>query len=198
MLIIKDNKITKSGVELSDSDVLKYIDESFIVDRNGEMLKEISLLEIKNILLAYPSLIREYRYLEDLVSSINRLGDNGATNEQEISELGYIVNIYTKEGINTRIPFLGILRDEGDLCSTAFVKMSEMYHLPIRFGIYKKIRVVDGVEEIEEVFEDDVMFSEFLETLSLDLDVMDDDEIDYYLGIARREGDSQIEFDEQV
>lgn len=197
MLIIKDNKITKSGVELSDSDVLKYIDESFIVDKSGELVKEITLLHMRDILLAYPSLIREYRYLEDLVLSINRLGNDSATDEQEISELGYIVNIYTKEGVNTCIPFLGVLR-EGDLSSTAFIKMSEMYHLPIRFGIYKKIRVVDGVEEVEEVFEDDVMFSEFLETLSLDLDVMDDDEIDYYLGIARREGDSQIEFDEQV
>lgn len=197
MLIIKDNKITKSGVELSDSDVLKYIDESFIVDKSGELVKEITLLHMRDILLAYPSLIREYRYLEDLVLSINRLGNDSATDEQEISELGYIVNIYTKEGVNTCIPFLGVLR-EGDLSSTAFIKMSEMYHLPIRFGIYKKIRVVDGAEEVEEVFEDDVMFSEFLETLSLDLDVMDDDEIDYYLGIARREGDSQIEFDEQV
>jgi hypothetical protein len=197
MLIIKDNKITKSGVELSDSDVLKYIDESFIVDKSGELVKEITLLHMRDILLAYPSLIREYRYLEDLVLSINRLGNDSATDEQEISELGYIVNIYTKEGVNTCIPFLGVLR-EGDLSSTAFIKMSEMYHLPIRFGIYKKIRVVDGIEEVEEVFEDDVMFSEFLETLSLDLDVMDDDEIDYYLGIARREGDSQIEFDEQV
>lgn len=197
MLIIKDNKITKSGVELSDSDVLKYIDESFIVDKSGELVKEITLLHMRDILLAYPSLIREYRYLEDLVLSINRLGNDSATDEQEISELGYIVNIYTREGVNTCIPFLGVLR-EGDLSSTAFIKMSEMYHLPIRFGIYKKIRVVNGIEEVEEVFEDDVMFSEFLETLSLDLDVMDDDEIDYYLGIARREGDSQIEFDEQV
>lgn len=197
MLIIEDSKITKSGVELSDEDVLKYIDESFLVNKNGELVKEIALLQVRDILLSYPSLIKEYRYLEDLMLSINKLGDDGATHEQEISELGYIVNIYTKEGINTRIPFLGVLR-EGDLSSTAFIKMSEMYRLPIRFGVYKKIKVVDGVEEIEEVFEDDVMFSEFLETLSLDLDVMDDDEIDHYLGIAKREGDSQIEFDEQV
>lgn len=197
MLIIEDSKITKSGVELSDGDVLKYIDESFLVNKNGELVKEIALLQVRDILLSYPSLIKEYRYLEDLMLSINKLGDDGATHEQEISELGYVVNIYTKEGINTRIPFLGVLR-EGDLSSTAFVKMSEMYRLPIRFGVYKKIKVVEGVEEIEEVFEDDVMFSEFLETLSLDLDVMDDDEIDHYLGIARREGDSQIEFDEQV
>lgn len=197
MLIIEDSKITKSGVELSDGDVLKYIDESFLVNKNGELVKEITLLQVRDILLSYPSLVKEYRYLEDLMLSINKLGDDGATHEQEISELGYVVNIYTKEGINTRIPFLGVLR-EGDLSSTAFVKMSEMYRLPIRFGVYKKIKVVEGVEEIEEVFEDDVMFSEFLETLSLDLDVMDDDEIDHYLGIARREGDSQIEFDEQV
>jgi len=197
MLIIKDNKITKSGVELSDSDVLKYIDESFIVDKNGKLVKEISLLQMRNVLLAYPSLIREYHYLEDLVLSVNKLGDDGATHEKEISGLGYVVNIYTKDGVNTRIPFLGVLR-EGDLSSTVFMKMSEMYLLPIRFGLYKKIKVVDGVEEVEEEFEDDVMFSEFLETLSLDLDVMDDDEIDYYLGIAKRNGDSEIEFDEQV
>ncbi|MDI6976558.1 hypothetical protein [Serratia sp. Se-RSBMAAmG] len=197
MLIIEDSKITKSGVELSDGDVLKYIDESFLVNKNGELVKEITLLQVRDILLSYPSLVKEYRYLEDLMLSINKLGDDSATHEQKISELGYVVNIYTKEGVNTRIPFLGVLR-EGDLSSTAFIKMSEMYRLPIRFGIYKKIKVVEGVEEIEEVFEDDVMFSEFLETLSLDLDVMDDDEIDHYLGIAKREGDSQIEFDEQV
>jgi len=197
MLIIEDSKITKSGVELSDGDVLKYIDESFLVNKNGELVKEITLLQVRDILLSYPSLVKEYRYLEDLMLSINKLGDDSATHEQEISELGYVVNIYTKEGVNTRIPFLGVLRED-DLSSTAFIKMSEMYRLPIRFGIYKKIKVVEGVEEIEEVFEDDVMFSEFLETLSLDLDVMDDDEIDHYLGIARREGDSQIEFDEQV
>lgn len=197
MLIIEDSKITKSGVELSDGDVLKYIDESFLVNKNGELVKEITLLQVRDILLSYPSLVKEYRYLEDLMLSINKLGDDSATHEQEISELGYVVNIYTKEDVNTRIHFLGVLR-EGDLSSTAFIKMSEMYRLPIRFGIYKKIKVVEGIEEIEEVFEDDVMFSEFLETLSLDLDVMDDDEIDHYLGIAKREGDSQIEFDEQV
>lgn len=197
MLIVEDSKITKSGVELSDGDILKYIDESFLVNKNGKLVKEITLLQIRDILLSYPSLIKEYRYLDDLMLSINKLGDDSATHEKEISELGYVINLYQKDGVNTRIPFLGVLR-EGDLSSTAFIKMSEMYCLPIRFGVYKKIRVVDGIEEVEEAFEDEVMFSEFLETLSLDLDVMDDDEIDHYLGIARREGDSQIEFDEQV
>lgn len=170
--IIKD-KITKSGVVLSDKEILKHIDEPFFVERQGVLKKEITLEEVKNVLIAYPSLLTEYKYLKELVIR----GD--FCNDIEIEkEIDYMIRVIDHVN-NKKIDNLYVV-DDGKEYSTTFIKLKDLYRLKIRYGINRVFGVINDLEVLTKEYDDDVSLNSFFTTLNMELDFLTDEEVVQY------------------
>lgn len=174
MLIIERNgSINKSGVFLKDNEILKYIDESFYVNYDGKLKKEITLKHLREVLKAYPSLLTEFKYLNDLIVLGSHVDEDTINKNPE----NHMV-CYTEEIENKKIDNLNIVVD-GEEYSTVFMKMKELYYIPIRFGLIKKPENVNDIEVMNEESVE-IAFSNFLNIVNIEMDFMSDEEIDYY------------------
>lgn len=171
MLEIIKNKITKSGVVLSDKEILKHIDEPFFVNKQGVLKKEITLEEVKNILIAYPSLVAEYRYLKELVIR----GDFCNGIEKEIDYMIRVVDHVNDKKIDNLY-----VVDNGKEYSTTFIKLKDLYRVSIRYGINRVFGVINDVEVLTKEYDDDVSLNNFLITLNMELDFLTDEEVEKY------------------
>lgn len=171
MLEIIKNKIMKSGVILNDKEILKHIDEPFFVMKEDTLKKEITLEDVKNILIAYPSLLTEYRYLKELVIR------SDSCNEVE-KEINYMIRVVDHVN-NKKIDNLYVVND-GKEYSTTFIKLKDLYRLNIRYGINRVFGVIKDVEVLTKEYDDDVSLNDFFSTLNMELDFLTDEEVEQY------------------
>ena len=118
MLEIIEDRITKSGVILNDKEILKYIDEPFFVNKDGLLKKEITLEDVRGILLSYPSLLEEYKYLKELVVR----GEN-LINEK-YNHIDYMMRVVEHIEGNKKIDNLYVVNN-GVEYATTFVKLND-------------------------------------------------------------------------
>lgn len=175
MLEIIKNKIMKSGVILNDKEILKHIDEPFFVMKEDTLKKEITLEDVKNILIAYPSLLTEYRYLKELV--IRSDSCNEVEKEKE-KEIDYMIRVVDHVN-NKKIDNLYVVND-GKEYSTTFIKLKDLYRLNIRYGINRVFGVIKDVEVLTKEYDDDVSLNDFFSTLNMELDFLTDEEVEQY------------------
>ena len=173
MLKISDGKISKSDVVLNDRDILKYIDEPFLVEKEGVLKKEITLEDVKNILCAYPSLLDEYKYLKELVYREDNLSGNKEDN------IDYMIMVIEHIENDKKIESLYSVKGNIE-CSTTFIKLKDLYKVNIRYGINRVFDVMNNVEVLIKEYDDDLSLNTFLNTLNLELDFLTDEEIEDY------------------
>lgn len=171
MLKINGDKITKSGVILNDRDILKYIDEPFLVEKDGVLKKEITLEGVKNILCSYPSLLNEYKYLEELIIRSEALSEDKET------KVDYMMMIIEHIEGNKKIESLYAVERVVEYATT-FIKLKDLYKVDIRYGINRVFDIVNEVEVLIKEYDDDVSLNSFLNTLNVELDFLTDEEID--------------------
>lgn len=171
MLEIVKNKIIKSGVILNDKEILKHIDEPFFVMKEDTLKKEITLEDVRNILIAYPSLLTEYRYLKELVIR------SDSCNEAE-KEIDYMIRVVDHVN-NKKIDNLYVVND-GKEYSTTFIKLKDLYRLNIRYGINRVFGVINDIEVLTKEYDDDVSLNDFFTTLNMELDFLTDEEVEQY------------------
>lgn len=171
MLEIVKNKIIKSGVILNDKEILKHIDEPFFVMKEDTLKKEITLEDVRNILIAYPSLLTEYRYLKELVVR------SDSCNEAE-KEIDYMIRVVDHVN-NKKIDNLYVVND-GKEYSTTFIKLKDLYRLNIRYGINRVFGVINDIEVLTKEYDDDVSLNDFFTTLNMELDFLTDEEVEQY------------------
>ncbi|EPP7234494.1 hypothetical protein ACTOJ1_001443 [Shigella flexneri] len=171
MLEIIEDRITKSGVILNDKEILKYIDEPFFVNKDGLLKKEITLEDVRGILLSYPSLLEEYKYLKELVVR----GEN-LINEK-YNHIDYIMRVVEHIEGNKKIDNLYVVND-GVEYATTFVKLNDLYRVSIRYGINRVFDILNDVEVLIKEYDDDVSLNDFMTTLNMELDFLTDKEID--------------------
>lgn len=174
MLEIIEDRITKSGVILNDKEILKYIDEPFFVNKDGLLKKEITLEDVRGILLSYPSLLEEYKYLKELVVR----GEN-LINEK-YNHIDYIMRVVEHIEGNKKIDNLYVVND-GVEYATTFVKLNDLYRVSIRYGINRVFDILNDVEVLIKEYDDDVSLNDFMTTLNMELDFLTDKEIDDFL-----------------
>lgn len=174
MLEIIEDRITKSGVILNDKEILKYIDEPFFVNKDGLLKKEITLEDVRGILLSYPSLLEEYKYLKELVVR----GEN-LINEK-YNHIDYIMRVVEHIEGNKKIDNLYVVND-GVEYATTFVKLNDLYRVSIRYGINRVFDILNDVEVLIKEYDDDVSLNDFMTTLNMELDFLTDKEIDIFL-----------------
>lgn len=180
MLEIIEDRITKSGVILNDKEILKYIDEPFFVNKDGLLKKEITLEDVRGILLSYPSLLEEYKYLKELVVR----GEN-LINEK-YNHIDYIMRVVEHIEGNKKIDNLYVVND-GVEYATTFVKLNDLYRVSIRYGINRVFDILNDVEVLIKEYDDDVSLNDFMTTLNMELDFLTDKEIDNFFKNERRE-----------
>lgn len=173
MLEIIEDRITKSGVILNDKEILKYIDEPFFVNKDGLLKKEITLEDVRGILLSYPSLLEEYKYLKELVVR----GEN-LINEK-YNHIDYIMRVVEHIEGNKKIDNLYVVND-GVEYATTFVKLNDLYRVSIRYGINRVFDILNDVEVLIKEYDDDVSLNDFMTTLNMELDFLTDKEIDIF------------------
>lgn len=173
MLEIIEDRITKSGVILNDKEILKYIDEPFFVNKDGLLKKEITLEDVRGILLSYPSLLEEYKYLKELVVR----GEN-LINEK-YNHIDYIMRVVEHIEGNKKIDNLYVVND-GVEYATTFVKLNDLYRVSIRYGINRVFDILNDVEVLIKEYDDDVSLNDFMTTLNMELDFLTDKEIDNF------------------
>lgn len=171
MLEIIEDRITKSGVILNDKEILKYIDEPFFVNKDGLLKKEITLEDVRSILLSYPSLLEEYKYLKELVVR----GEN-LINEK-YNHIDYIMRVVEHIEGSKKIDNLYVVND-GVEYATTFVKLNDLYRVSIRYGINRVFDILNDVEVLIKEYDDDVSLNDFMTTLNMELDFLTDKEID--------------------
>lgn len=171
MLEIIEDRITKSGVILNDKEILKYIDEPFFVNKDGLLKKEITLEEVRGILLSYPSLLEEYKYLKELVVR----GEN-LINEK-YNHIDYMMRVVEHIEGNKKIDNLYVVNN-GVEYATTFVKLNDLYRVSIRYGINRVFDILNDVEVLIKEYDDDVSLNDFMTTLNMELDFLTDKEID--------------------
>lgn len=171
MLEIIEDRITKSGVILNDKEILKYIDEPFFVNKDGLLKKEITLEDVRGILLSYPSLLEEYKYLKELVVR----GEN-LINEK-YNHIDYMMRVVEHIEGNKKIDNLYVVND-GVEYATTFVKLNDLYRVSIRYGINRVFDILNDVEVLIKEYDDDVSLNDFMTTLNMELDFLTDKEID--------------------
>lgn len=171
MLEIIEDRITKSGVILNDKEILKYIDEPFFVNKDGLLKKEITLEDVRGILLSYPSLLEEYKYLKELVVR----GEN-LINEK-YNHIDYIMRVVEHIEGNKKIDNLYVVNN-GVEYATTFVKLNNLYRVSIRYGINRVFDILNDVEVLIKEYDDDVSLNDFMTTLNMELDFLTDKEID--------------------
>lgn len=171
MLEIIEDRITKSGVVLKNKEILKYIDEPFFVNKDGLLKKEITLEDVRGILLSYPSLLEEYKYLKELVIR----GEN-LINEK-YNHIDYMMRVVEHIEGNKKIDNLYVVND-GVEYATTFVKLNDLYRVSIRYGINRVFDILNDVEVLIKEYDDDVSLNDFMTTLNMELDFLTDKEID--------------------
>lgn len=171
MLEIIEDRITKSGVILNDKEILKYIDEPFFVNKDGLLKKEITLEDVRGILLSYPSLLEEYKYLKELVVR----GEN-LINEK-YNHIDYMMRVVEHIEGNKKIDNLYVVNN-GVEYATIFVKLNDLYRVSIRYGINRVFDILNDVEVLIKEYDDDVSLNDFMTTLNMELDFLTDKEID--------------------
>lgn len=171
MLEIIEDRITKSGVILNDKEILKYIDEPFFVNKDGLLKKEITLEDVRGILLSYPSLLEEYKYLKELVVR----GEN-LINEK-YNHIDYMMRVVEHIEGNKKIDNLYVVND-GVEYATTFVKLNDLYRVSIRYGINRVFDILNDIEVLIKEYDDDVSLNDFMTTLNMELDFLTDKEID--------------------
>ena len=171
MLEIIEDRITKSGVILNDKEILKYIDEPFFVYKDGLLTKEITLEDVRGILLSYPSLLEEYKYLKELVVR----GEN-LINEK-YNHIDYMMRVVEHIEGNKKIDNLYVVNN-GVEYATTFVKLNDLYRVSIRYGINRVFDILNDVEVLIKEYDDDVSLNDFMTTLNMELDFLTDKEID--------------------
>lgn len=171
MLEIIEDRITKSGVILNDKEILKYIDEPFFVNKDGLLKKEITLEDVRGILLSYPSLLEEYKYLKELVVR----GEN-LINEK-YNHIDYMMRVVEHIEGNKKIDNLYVVNN-GVEYATTFVKLNDLYRVSIRYGINRVFDILNDVEVLIKEYDDDVSLNDFMTTLNMGLDFLTDKEID--------------------
>lgn len=171
MLEIIEDRITKSGVILKNKEILKYIDEPFFVNKDGLLKKEITLEDVRGILLSYPSLLEEYKYLKELVVR----GEN-LINEK-YNHIDYMMRVVEHIEGNKKIDNLYVVND-GVEYATTFVKLNDLYRVSIRYGINRVFDILNDVEVLIKEYDDDVSLNDFMTTLNMELDFLTDKEID--------------------
>lgn len=171
MLEIIEDRITKSGVILNNKEILKYIDEPFFVNKDGLLKKEITLEDVRGILLSYPSLLEEYKYLKELVVR----GEN-LINEK-YNHIDYMMRVVEHIEGNKKIDNLYVVND-GVEYATTFVKLNDLYRVSIRYGINRVFDILNDVEVLIKEYDDDVSLNDFMTTLNMELDFLTDKEID--------------------
>lgn len=171
MLEIIEDRITKSGVILNDKEILKYIDEPFFVNKDGLLKKEITLEDVRGILLSYPSLLEEYKYLKELVVR----GEN-LINEK-YNHIDYMMRVVEHIEGNKKIDNLYVVNN-GVEYATTFVKLNNLYRVSIRYGINRVFDILNDVEVLIKEYDDDVSLNDFMTTLNMELDFLTDKEID--------------------
>lgn len=171
MLEIIEDRITKSGVILNDKEILKYIDEPFFVNKDGLLKKEITLEDVRGILLSYPSLLEEYKYLKELVVR----GEN-LINEK-YNHIDYMMRVVEHIEGNKKIDNLCVVNN-GVEYATTFVKLNDLYRVSIRYGINRVFDILNDVEVLIKEYDDDVSLNDFMTTLNMELDFLTDKEID--------------------
>lgn len=171
MLEIIEDRITKSGVVLKNKEILKYIDEPFFVNKDGLLKKEITLEDVRGILLSYPSLLEEYKYLKELVVR----GEN-LINEK-YNHIDYMMRVVEHIEGNKKIDNLYVVND-GVEYATTFVKLNDLYRVSIRYGINRVFDILNDVEVLIKEYDDDVSLNDFMTTLNMELDFLTDKEID--------------------
>lgn len=174
MLEIIEDRITKSGVILNDKEILKYIDEPFFVNKDGLLKKEITLEDVRGILLSYPSLLEEYKYLKELVVR----GEN-LINEK-YNHIDYMMRVVEHIEGNKKIDNLYVVNN-GVEYATTFVKLNDLYRVSIRYGINRVFDILNDVEVLIKEYDDDVSLNDFMTTLNMELDFLTDKEIDDFL-----------------
>ena len=171
MLEIIEDRITKSGVILNDKEILKYIDEPFFFIYDGLLKKEITLEDVRGILLSYPSLLEEYKYLKELVVR----GEN-LINEK-YNHIDYMMRVVEHIEGNKKIDNLYVVNN-GVEYATTFVKLNDLYRVSIRYGINRVFDILNDVEVLIKEYDDDVSLNDFMTTLNMELDFLTDKEID--------------------
>ena len=171
MLEIIEDRITKSGVILNDKEILKYIDEPFFVNKDGLLKKEITLEDVRGILLSYPSLLEEYKYLKELVVR----GEN-LINEK-YNHIDYMMRVVEHIEGNKKIDNLYVVNN-GVESATTFVKLNDLYRVSIRYGINRVFDILNDIEVLIKEYDDDVSLNDFMTTLNMELDFLTDKEID--------------------
>lgn len=171
MLEIIEDRITKSGVILKNKEILKYIDEPFFVNKDGLLKKEITLENVRGILLSYPSLLEEYKYLKELVVR----GEN-LINEK-YNHIDYMMRVVEHIEGNKKIDNLYVVNN-GVEYATTFVKLNDLYRVSIRYGINRVFDILNDVEVLIKEYDDDVSLNDFMTTLNMELDFLTDKEID--------------------
>lgn len=171
MLEIIEDRITKSGVILNDKEILKYIDEPFFVNKDGLLKKEMTLEDVRGILLSYPSLLEEYKYLKELVVR----GEN-LINEK-YNHIDYMMRVVEHIEGNKKIDNLYVVNN-GVEYATTFVKLNNLYRVSIRYGINRVFDILNDVEVLIKEYDDDVSLNDFMTTLNMELDFLTDKEID--------------------
>lgn len=171
MLEIIEDRITKSGVVLKNKEILKYIDEPFFVNKDGLLKKEITLEDVRGILLSYPSLLEKYKYLKELVIR----GEN-LINEK-YNHIDYMMRVVEHIEGNKKIDNLYVVND-GVEYATTFVKLNDLYRVSIRYGINRVFDILNDVEVLIKEYDDDVSLNDFMTTLNMELDFLTDKEID--------------------
>lgn len=171
MLEIIEDRITKSGVILKNKEILKYIDEPFFVNKDGLLKKEITLENVRGILLSYPSLLEEYKYLKELVVR----GEN-LINEK-YNHVDYMMRVVEHIEGDKKIDNLYVVNN-GVEYATTFVKLNDLYRVSIRYGINRVFDILNDVEVLIKEYDDDVSLNDFMTTLNMELDFLTDKEID--------------------
>lgn len=178
MLTIENGNIIKSGVYIDNKNILKHIDESVFVKKDNVLKKEISLEELRNVLINYPLLVEEFKYLDELIIRGSVLKEDDVKDVIVESMFRCVEHIPNGKKIDNLY-----MRVNGEeYSSTTFMKLKDIYRVPIVFGLNREygFDFVNDIEVILKEYDDDVSLNDLLSTINIEIDFMDDDEIDFY------------------